>query len=491
MSASRAKAIVEEELRVARQRVTQLERELESLQTQLENETNESSNGQQRPKELNGLSLREYLRYGRQMILKEVGLPGQQALKKAHILVIGAGGLGSPVLLYLGSAGVGEITIIDHDVVELSNLHRQVIHSEGRIGGFKAESAKECLQQINSDIKINTITSAFNPSLFTSPTSDPGPLRCPKFTLILDCTDNPATRHFINSYAEAFDIPLVSGGAVRAEGTVGVYGIPFPSPSSATSTSAPNEKGPCYACVFPQPPIPDVPLTDEQIALQGTGACSDEGVLGVLCGIVGLVMCSEAIKVLLGTAKPTLHLLSPLSPSPFRTIKVRPRKPTCPACSSAPQAWTDFIERKIWSGWEDPHCVLPSVGSRAGVEGRVKVADLKELISESATSKVKVVDVRSQTEFGICRIEGSINIPLPVMLRDPLTALPIPTDLTDIIFICRRGNDSVLASRALNLSKMASRDEQDVRQRQRVHVRDVIGGLTAWSMHVDPDFPIY
>lgn len=146
---------------------------------------------------------------------------------------------------------------------------------------------------------------AFTPSLFSPTASTPNCLLNPTFSLILDCTDNPATRHLINAYASAYDIPLVSGGAVRAEGVVGVYNLPLPfipstsNPPSPSTLDKPILRGPCYACVFPPLSKPDPPLSDEQIALQGTGACSDEGVLGVLCGIVGLGMASESIRILL------------------------------------------------------------------------------------------------------------------------------------------------------------------------------------------------
>ncbi|KAL8278437.1 hypothetical protein RQP46_009127 [Phenoliferia psychrophenolica] len=181
----RLRTAIEADLARAREQVALLEAELAA------------SIAPPRPPTTLPLSAREYKRYGRQMILNAVGLPGQLALKSARVLVVGAGGLGCPVLLYLAAAGVGELTILDHDSVELSNLHRQVLHTEARVGVNKAQSALEALTALNSDIKIHAIPVAFTPSLFGADT--PPSLLHPQFSLILDCTDNPATRHFLNA----------------------------------------------------------------------------------------------------------------------------------------------------------------------------------------------------------------------------------------------------------------------------------------------------
>ena len=227
---------------------------------------------------------------------------------------------------------------------------------------------------------------------------------------------------------------------MRAEGTVGVYGLRLGPRQVAgvAATTTPlslDERGPCYACIFPPIPPPNPPLSDEQIALQGTGACSDEGVLGVLCGMVGLSMCSEAVRVLLSlgasaahfqsryfsppdsplTAKPTLHLFSPLSASPFRTIKLRQRKSSCPTCASPRERWNNFLASKEWPGWEDPLCELPGVGDREG-EHDLRVS-ARELGAMRARSQARIVDVRSPAEFGICHIPGSISRPKPQSSR--------------------------------------------------------------------------
>lgn len=290
-------------------------------------------------------------------------------------------------------------------------------------------------RSLNSDITIHAHTHAFTPSIFHSTHPLRSLLVDTPFSLILDCTDNPATRHFLNSYSSARGIPLVSGGAVRTDGTVGVFSLPLA--ATTTEPSSPT-RGPCYACVFPPTPKAEVQETEpsqleldlaaERAALQGTGACSDEGVLGVLCGAVGVQMAAESIRVLLGigelsillslylhsaqptafAAKPTLHLLAPLSATPLRTIKLRPQKPTCPACSNAADKWSTFVSRGHgeWDDWDDPLCAIAGVGAAPLREGerRVKVGELSEVLKGA-----RIVDVRPKAEFGICSIEGSVS----------------------------------------------------------------------------------
>ncbi|GAA5869203.1 hypothetical protein JCM3774_003979 [Rhodotorula dairenensis] len=508
------------------------------------------------------LGLREYMRYGRQMMLPQVGLEGQLKLKNAHVLVVGAGGLGCPVLLYLAAAGVGQITIMDHDTVELSNLHRQVLHTEDRVGMSKAESAKQALVALNSDVQVDAVQLAFTPSIFHRPSTTiasetPTELLQGSYTLVLDCTDNPATRHFLNAYAAAHQIPLVSGGAVRAEGTVGVFNLPLPD----SSNSREADRGPCYACIFPPsapPPAPPPPLTPaqtlsdserkererledlyyERLSLSGTGACADEGVIGILCGVVGIGMASEAMRVLLGTATPTLHLYSPLSSSPYRTIKMRARKPTCPACGADPvptsstspsspestaaspstplSRWHAFLAAPdgAWPGWSDPLCEVPGVGDVASssprTDSRIKVRDLHERLS-GGQARVRVIDTRPAAEYGIANLEGSINIPFSRLLKDPSLALTTreastsaevpPPPPERITFVCRRGNDSLLASRALRryLEEHqaapspggASEETAEQLEGKTVQVDDLIGGLSAWAREGEEGFPVY
>ncbi|GAA5842949.1 hypothetical protein JCM9279_004039 [Rhodotorula babjevae] len=615
---SRTRSQVEAELVQARARVAHLEDELRTTSSTGPPSTSSSSlaSTSSPPDDAStstastlSLSLREYRRYGRQMMLPQVGLPGQLTLKRARVLVVGAGGLGCPVLLYLAAAGVGDITVLDHDSVELSNLHRQVLHTEERVGMSKAHSARLALQALNSDIAVRAHELAFTPGLFhpssANSTATPPAVLSGNFNLILDCTDNPATRQLVNAYAVTHGIPLVSGGAVRAEGVVGVYNLPLAAtPSSSCSNDTSPLRGPCYACLFPPSPPPSPPPTysapaashEEQLArdraldayyerlsLSGTGACADEGVLGLLCGVVGLGMASEAVRVLLGIAAPTLHLFSPLSATPYRTIKARARKPSCPTCGTRPSSasfsssssttdtsapplspprpsspsipssrWSAFLASPsgAWPGWVDPLCAIPGVGAldssykRAQKDVRVPATALRERRGGI------VVDTRPAAEFGIASVEGSVNIPFPKLLKNPALALdaltaaasssttaappprsspppldgapsttsgdppdlplePLPPSQSScaanrITILCRRGNDSLLAARALRryLATMPAEQalegsavERDGRGDARgvkvdVEVEDVRGGLAAWAQE-EPTFPVY
>ncbi|GAA5941286.1 Uba4p [Sporobolomyces koalae] len=508
----RDRASVVAEIALARNRLEALESELSLIDST-------SSPPDPPKKDTRPMSLREYKRYGRQMLIKPIGLPGQLKLKHSHVLVVGAGGLGCPVLLYLAAGGIGEVTILDHDSVELSNLHRQVLHTEQRVGMSKAQSAKIALEAINSDIRVHAHQLPFIPSIFHSAETPASLTTRGTFDLILDCTDNPATRHFLNAYAVAMDVPLVSGGAVRADGTVGVYNLPLaPSP---TSSSTFEERGPCYACLFPPAPSPEPTATPaskslleqdlelERQSLQGTGACADEGVLGVNCGIVGIGMAAESIKVILGIAKPTLHLFAPLSSSPYRTIKTRPRKETCPTCgtfsqndpskTTTPQSrWQKFLssDNGVWQGWQDPLCSVPGIGERVseGAEDRkderIKVEQLKREFG--VEPGMVLVDTRPETEFGIVNVEGSKNVPFAQLLKNPSLALRPTTSneaatVKTVAFLCRRGNDSLLASRAL---RRWIADNKGQAEDDKVRIVDVIGGLTAYAK-TEEGFPIY
>ncbi|KDE07186.1 hypothetical protein MVLG_02586 [Microbotryum lychnidis-dioicae p1A1 Lamole] len=504
------------ELALARAKVAELEQALQAPADHagpMTDKTSRASTGRTQVR-IQGLSQQEYRRYGRQMILPAVGLPGQLKLKQAHILVIGAGGLGCPVLLYLAAAGIGQITILDHDDVELSNLHRQVLHDETRIGVNKAESARIGLERLNSDIVINSYALPFTPTLFdpSNCSSTPDCVLKASFTLILDCTDNPATRHFLNAYAVRYKIPLVSGGAVRSEGTVGVFGLKLQDEVTSGENGT-AEYGPCYACVFPAPPSPSGDVADgdglseeeredktlERTALQGTGACSDEGVLGLLCGQVGVQMGCEAMRMLLGIAKPTLHLLSPLSAHPLRTIKLRARQASCPACGAqSTTKWDEFLQTGHWSEWIDPFCELPGAGQGAlrKDEKRWSARALSERLAQGENGgTLRLIDVRPGVEWGICKIPGSENIPLAQILRDPSIVLKGQDDSgpQELAFVCRRGNDSIIAARAVRRFKNKKTATLECLGGcgGSFVVGDLKNGLVGWSRDVDEMFPTY
>ncbi|KAI6042455.1 hypothetical protein EDC04DRAFT_2891839 [Pisolithus marmoratus] len=414
------------------------------------------------PTEGRPLHTSDYLRYGRQMILDGFGLEGQIKLKRSSVVVVGAGGLGCPALQYLAAAGVGHIGIIDHDTVELSNLQRQVLHSEETIGKQKAHSAAEAIRRINSTIQVNPVIEMLNPSNAMS-------LLQP-YDVILDCTDNAPTRYLLSDTSVRLGKPLVSGAAQKYEGQLYIYNL--------------GKDGPCYRCIFPKPPAP-----------QTAGTCEETGILGVVTGIIGNMQALETIKLITGLqdGNATLLLFSAICSPAFRTIKLRARKPTCPACGQG--AKSDVIEETDYvtfcggarPNWVEQGLIPGSPDERIGVEvldflvnqTDCRFFELQELRRDmDLQERHLLIDVRPRTEFGICRLPGSKSVPLSELLADP--AVHIPTiRTTKIIVLCRLGNDSQIAAQALR--------ELD----PSLNVRDVVGGLRAWSQHIDPQFPIY
>ncbi|THV02763.1 hypothetical protein K435DRAFT_748560 [Dendrothele bispora CBS 962.96] len=394
----------------------------------------------------NQLVLDEYRRYGRQMILEGLGLQGQLKLKQASVVVVGAGGLGCPALQYLAASGIGKIGIIDHDVVELSNLQRQVLHNEQTIDMPKAQSAAIALKRLDSKINLDVVTEALAPGNAVALLSP--------YDVILDCTDNPPTRYLLSDTAVALGKPLVSGAAQKFEGQLAIYNF--------------GKTGPCYRCLFPKPPAPE-----------HAGTCEETGILGAVTGVIGNLQALEAIKIITGLhdGSPTLLLFSALGIPPFRNVKLRSRRPTCPACGEEGRKLGEIrdIDYVQFCGGATPNWEKSGL-----VEGspqhRISVKDLKRIVNNEA--KIKIIDVRSTTEFGICHLPDSTNVPLKNLVSDPHAYLPEAKTQTYIV--CRLGNDSQIA--ADTLRSLAS---------ENTIIKDVIGGLRAWSRHVDPDFPVY
>ncbi|KAI0048995.1 hypothetical protein FA95DRAFT_1557414 [Auriscalpium vulgare] len=392
------------------------------------------------------LPLDDYRRYGRQMILDGFGLPGQLKLQSASVAVVGAGGLGCPALQYLAAAGVGRIGVIDHDIVELSNLQRQILHNEARLGLPKAESAARSLKEINSRLRIDAIAEALTPANALA-------LLQP-YDVLLDCTDNAPTRYLLSDTAVQLGRPLVSGAAQKYEGQLCTYNL--------------GESGPCYRCLFPKPP-----------AVETTGTCEETGILGAVTGVIGNLQALEAIKILTGLhdGKPTLLIYSALAMPPFRSIKLRTRKRTCPACG---------VEGERVGKIEDIDYVQFCGGARPDWEAqglvpgtsatRIRAQELRTVINGENT---KVIDVRPTIEFGICHLPNSIHMPLNELVAHP-DALAVEGDAAasaTYVVVCRLGNDSQLAADALRGAGVAA--------------RDLVGGLRAWARDVDPEFPVY
>ncbi|KAI0667802.1 hypothetical protein C8Q78DRAFT_1081688 [Trametes maxima] len=405
------------------------------------------------------LPLEDYRRYGRQMILDGFGLQGQVKLQKASVVVVGAGGLGCPALQYLAAAGVGVIGIIDHDHVELSNLQRQVLHTEARVGTPKALSAAEAIKQVNSRVRVNPVTVALDASNAIE-------LLAP-YDLILDCTDNLPTRYLLSDTAVRLGKPLVSGAAQQFEGQLCTYNLPL----KPTDGESPG-RGPCFRCLFPKPPAPEM-----------AGSCEELGVLGAVTGVIGNLQALEAIKIItaLHDGRPSLLMYTALSVPPFRSIKLRSRRATCPACGVEGERIgaiqdTDYV---AFCGGERPDWV--SRGLAEGSSGdRVRARDLREMLGRGRDARI--LDVRPRTEFGICHLPGSINVPIKELLTNPVAAgaeLPDAGEDTELYVVCRLGNDSQLAVDALKGVGATG------------VVRDLIGGLRAWAGEVDNNFPIY
>ncbi|KAJ6488683.1 hypothetical protein C8R47DRAFT_492054 [Mycena vitilis] len=391
-------------------------------------------------------ALDDYSRYGRQMILDGFGLPGQVKLQNSSVVVVGAGGLGCPALQYLAAAGIGRIGIIDHDIVEISNLQRQILHDESKVGIFKVESAARALKQLNSRLAIDAMSTAVTPE-------NAQELLLP-YDIILDCTDNAPTRYLLSDIAVVLGKPLVSGAAQKFEGQICTYNL--------------GPEGPCYRCLFPAPPAQEL-----------VGTCEETGILGAVTGVIGTMQALEAIKIITGLhdKKPALLLFSALGCPPFRSIKLRSRKPTCPACGTTDKKIGQIkdIDYVQFCGGATPD--WESQGLSAGdPDDRVSAKDFGKALEVNA-QEIVIIDVRPSTEFGICSLPGSINVPLNELTANPDAFLTT----RETYLVCRLGNDSQIAARTL----------REARKEDGTVVKDVIGGLRAWARHVDSTFPVY
>ncbi|KAF7595671.1 Urmylation protein [Aspergillus hancockii] len=424
----------------------------------------------------------EYRRYGRQMIVPQVGLQGQLKLRSAKVLIVGAGGLGCPAAQYLAGAGVGTLGLVDGDTVESSNLHRQVLHRSKNVGKFKVDSAIDSLQELNP----HPTYIAHRAHLAPEDAAD----IFNKYDLILDCTDNPATRYLISDTAVLLGKPLVSASALRTEGQLMVLNNP-PRPVGDKTG------GPCYRCVFPRPPPANSILS-----------CADGGILGPVVGTMGVLQALEAIKVIMDVEEdvkpPSLHIFSAYSSPLFRTIKLRSRRPNCAVCSAEASVTletvksgsTDYV---FFCGTVNPEKLLLPEDRISPLEYRTKYPLASTI--DARSKEPMIIDVREKVQFDICNLENSINIPISTILSsssiktsengDGSTSLPswLPADIaspesTDPIYIiCRLGNDSQIAVKRL---KELGLD----RGGERV-VADIRGGLRAWREQVDPEWPQY
>lgn len=380
------------------------------------------------------LSHEEILRYSRHLLIPEVGLEGQRKLKASSALVIGTGGLGSPVALYLAAAGVGRIGLVDFDVVDTSNLQRQVIHGASTIGKLKVESARAKLLDLNPDIQID---------IYNEPFTSGNAIRIAKdYDVIIDGTDNFPTRYLTNDVCVFLGKPNVYGSIFRFDGQLSVFDA---------------RQGPCYRCLFPEPPPPGL-----------VPSCAEGGVLGVLPGTIGTLQATEALKVLLGIGEPMigkLLLYNALDMS-FDFVKLK-KNPKCRVCG--PNA-----DIKELIDYEE-FCGIPGRDhEEEGSAGAGWDITATELAARIKTGHLKLLDVREPHELEISALPNAVNIPLG-QLAGRLTELD---SAEEMVIFCKAGTRS---ARALELLVSAGFKK----------VKNLKGGINAWAKDVDESLPIY
>ncbi|WYZ42494.1 hypothetical protein EsH8_VI_000193 [Colletotrichum jinshuiense] len=457
-----------------RRKVAEAEAELQSLKADLAKAEKEAQEAPAQPWKW-PLQPEEYERYGRQLIIPSVGVIGQLRLKESKILIIGAGGLGCPAAAYIAGAGAGTIGLVDGDVVEVSNLHRQVAHSTDRVGMSKVKSAITYLKGLNSTVTYRAHEEHLTPLNAEEIVS--------QYDLVLDCTDHPTSRYLISDICVLLQKPLVSASAFRTDGQLIILNSPAAPQGSL-------DGGPCYRCVFPKPPPPDSVVS-----------CGEGGILGPVVGVMGVLQALEAIKLVAAgavddkvkvkeAAAPSLLIFSGAAPSgPFRSVRMRGRRKDCFACSAASTLSLETLK----SGSLDyiSFCGVSAPVSILGPEERITATEYERLARDS-TAKHLLVDVRERENFDICSIDSAVSIPIATFMKQ--TQLPsdgtqprpewLPADFPDdapIYLVCRVGNDSQLAAKRL---KDLALDNGGKR-----FIGDIEGGMRAWKHEVDSTLP--
>jgi adenylyltransferase/sulfurtransferase len=380
------------------------------------------------------LSHEEILRYSRHLLVPEVGMEGQRKLKAACVLIVGTGGLGSPVALYLAAAGVGRIGLVDYDVVDRTNLHRQVIHGSSAVGKLKVESARDRLLDLNPDIRVDTFNEVF--------TSEDAMGIAEPYDLIIDCSDNFPTRYLTNDLCVLSGKTNVYGSVYRFEGQVSVFDA---------------RKGPCYRCLFPDPPPPGL-----------VPSCAESGVLGILPGTIGTLQATEAIKLIVGTGEPLIGklLLYNAQDMSFEFVRLR-KNPACKVCGEHPSV-TALIDYEAFCGVPGREVETGS----AGIEWDITPGELQASLKSGTPPRL--VDVREPHELAISHIAGTRNIPLGQLA----TRLAELDPQEEIVLICKAG---VRSTRALHLLLGAGFR----------NLHNLKGGINAWAREIDPSQPIY
>ncbi len=383
------------------------------------------------------LSKEEISRYSRHLILPEVGMDGQKKLKAASVLIIGTGGLGSPLAMYLAAAGVGRLGLVDFDVVDASNLQRQVIHNTRAVGRPKLASAKEYILSINPNVQVDTYETRF--------TSENAFEIAAGYDIVIDGTDNFPTRYLVNDVCVLLGKPNVYGSIFRFDGQASVF----------WAKKGYARRGPCYRCLYPEPPPPGL-----------VPSCAEGGVLGVLPGIIGCIQANEAIKIILGKGDLLIGrlLLFDALGMKFRELKLR-RDPKCPVCGEQPTIH-ELIDYEQFCGVT----VVEEDGKR------VNSFDItaKQLAGKLAGEPIFLLDVREPEEYQICFIPGATLIPLK-QLPERLTEID---GTREIVAYCRTGKRSAQAVELL-------------RQAGYTSAKNLAGGIHAWADEVDPSMSKY
>jgi molybdopterin/thiamine biosynthesis adenylyltransferase/rhodanese-related sulfurtransferase len=405
------------------------------------------------PAALPKLTNEEIARYSRHLILPEVGMEGQQKLKAAKVLCVGTGGLGAPLALYLTAAGVGTIGLVDFDTVDESNLQRQIIHSQSTVGMLKVDSAEIMLKGLNKNVNVvkhNTmLTSANALEIFAG------------YDIIADGTDNFQTRYLVNDACVLTGKPNAYGSIFRFEGQASVFA---------------TEEGPCYRCLYPEPPPPGL-----------VPSCAEGGVLGILPGLVGVIQATEVIKLILGIGEPLigrLLLVDALGMS-FRTLKLR-KNPDCPVCGPNPTV-TALIDYDQFCGIPKPTSTGPLEVSSHGQTANLPIVDgIPQMTVEEFKARLDaeksggqpapfLLDVREPHEYAIVNL-GAPQIPVG-SIDTRLNEIPVPKD-AEIVVHCKSGARSQKASLALKAAGFT-------------HVSNLAGGILAWADRIDTTLPKY
>ena len=400
-------------------------------------------------------------RYSRQMLVSGIGLAGQRAISSATVLIVGAGGLGCPAAMYLAAAGVGKLRICDGDVVETSNLPRQVLHKESALGMSKAQSIASSVRELNAQVQVEAVCELVTPENVISLMQD-----C---QVVVDATDNVVTRYLLNDATAICKIPLVSGAALGWDGQVSVF--------------CNDGSGPCYRCLYPEAP-PPAAITN----------CDLGGVVGLVTGLIGSLQALQVLRLLTGLKPACTDSLFTFcgdsSDRLSRQLRLRQRRADCLACGDAgssaiydSESGKFLLDYSHFCHGARPDDKNPDLDLLQEVE-RISCRQLKQLIDSEDEKQLLLIDVRPANQFEFCSIPGSISFPIDSFSL----ALPTIVDLitsssaSQVILICRRGNDSQLAVRML---------QKELKDQENLKICDLIGGLRSWAREIDAEMPIY